>query len=94
MFCRHCGHEAEVIGFKAACDKCGEYLHSCVQCDLYDSGSDRCRSLTTEAVSDRNGNNYCEEFVRNTDLPKGPDFQIGKKSPRTGDDFEALFGKN
>ncbi len=94
MICRHCGCENETVGFKTTCDDCNEFLHSCFQCNLFDSNTDRCRSLTTEAVSDLTGNNYCEEFVQNTDPPPGADFTYERKAPGTGDDFNALFGKS
>ncbi len=94
MICRHCGYEAEIVGFKTTCEKCSEYLHSCYQCNLYNSRSERCRSMTTEAVSDLTGNNYCEEFAVNTDPPRSKDYSGGGKATRTDNDFNALFGQD
>ena len=95
MICRHCGYEyeRETVGFKTTCENCDEYLHSCFQCSLFDVRTSRCRSLTTEPVSDRIKNNYCEEFVKNTDLPQGKDLTVGQKPKRGGDYFNALFRK-
>lgn len=68
MICIRCGsnHDAATVGFKASCEKCGCYLHSCVQCTLWDRSSERCRSLTTEPVACRDGLNFCEEYVPNS----------------------------
>lgn len=87
MKCVHCGTESELItvGFKAACTECGRYLHSCVQCSLFDGSSRRCRSLTTEAVGDRESCNFCEEFRPGGSGP-------GSRGVRDASDFEALFG--
>ena len=89
MNCRHCGHSysGRTVGFGILCEKCGEYLHTCINCAIYDEGTERCRSLTTEAVSDRKSRNYCEEFVPNTGIVPGPDSGIEK----TADDFKNLF---
>ena len=64
MNCVFCGENVDVVsvGFKACCSACGHYLHSCVQCGLFDRSSGRCRSLTTESVRDLEGMNYCEEY--------------------------------
>jgi len=90
MMCKHCGyrHDAGTVGFKATCENCDEYLHSCLNCALFNPDTDRCRSLTTDAVSDRKSSNYCEEFVQNKNPSEGKD-SAKAKSP---DDFTALFG--
>jgi hypothetical protein len=68
VICTKCATEnhSMTVGFKASCEKCGVFLHSCVQCALWDRGSMHCRSLTTEHVGDREGLNFCEEYVPNT----------------------------
>ena len=90
MICKNCGYkyDGRRVGFKTTCENCNGYLHSCFNCTLYSSNADRCRSLTTEAVSDRKRGNYCEEFVPNTDSAPGTDL-LKRKST---DDFKALFG--
>lgn len=90
MICKNCGYryDGRTVGFKTICENCDDYLHSCINCALYSSNSDRCRSLTTETVRDRRSNNYCEEFIQNTDSLAGTDST--KEKP--GTDFEALFG--
>lgn len=81
-------HDGRTVGFKTICENCDEYLHSCFNCGLYDSNADRCRSLTTEAVSDRKSSNYCEEFIPNTDSV----LETDSAKEKSTDDFKALFG--
>jgi hypothetical protein len=89
MICVRCGHEydARTVGFKAVCEGCGEYLHSCVNCRLFDPKADRCRSLTTEAVKDKESLNYCEEYQPLSDGRKS----TGSGKVRTAESFDALF---
>lgn len=90
MICKNCGYKyvGRTVGFRTLCENCGEYLHTCFNCAIYDLKAERCRSFTTEAVRDRRDNNYCEEFIQNTDVVTGQD--SGKE--RTVDEFKALFG--
>jgi hypothetical protein len=62
--CLFCGENMDAlrVDFKACCSACGHYLHSCVQCGLFERSSGRCRSLTTDSVRDLEGMNYCEEY--------------------------------
>lgn len=68
MICRKCGteYDAETIGFKAACENCLAYLHSCFQCTVFDHNAGRCRSLTADISRGMNELNFCEEFVPNS----------------------------
>lgn len=90
MYCSLCGHEneKETVGFKAVCGNCGEYLHTCVQCALFDPAACRCRSLTTEAVSRTDHINYCEEYSP-LNAPGSGD---RAREKRKADDFNTLFG--
>lgn len=90
MICQKCGTEylSGTIGFKAYCESCGSYLHACIHCRIYDRNAERCRSLTTEAVRDREGINYCEEYVpelRSSSI-------LSRNSSATKDSFNDLFG--
>lgn len=89
MICRNCGYgyDERTVGFGAVCESCGEYLHSCFNCAIYDSDAERCRSFTTDAVGDRKSRNYCEEFIPHTGIVQGADSERGK----TTDDFKDLF---
>ncbi len=91
MICKYCGHRYDggTVGFGALCESCGEYLHTCFNCALYNTNAERCRSLTTEAVSDRKGRNFCEEFIPNTGAVRGQD--LGRE--KTAEHFKDLFSK-
>ncbi len=89
MKCVMCGQDNTLltVGFKATCLGCGRYLHSCVQCTLWDGVAERCRSLTTEPVRDRESCNFCEEYRPG----RGDDRDHGG-SQGDSSEFEALFG--
>lgn len=91
MHCSLCGHENEMetVGFKAVCGRCGEYLHSCVQCARFDPAAGRCRSLTTEAVSRVDHINYCGEYSPRSSSVRGD----RDPEQRKADDFNSLFGQ-
>ncbi len=90
MKCIFCGENSEVlrVDFKACCSACGHYLHSCVQCGLFERSSGRCRSLTTESVRDLEGMNYCEEYQirKNSKEESSPE-----ESSDAADRFNSLF---
>ena len=90
MKCVFCGEGMDqlTVGFKACCSACGHYLHSCVQCGLFDRSTGRCRSNTTESVRDLEGMNYCEEFRPRKDSPVG---QQASDSSDAADRFMNLF---
>ena len=69
-------------GFNDVCEDCHSYWHCCVNCALHSPGTHNdCRSSTTEPVADREGTNYCEEFIfRNPD--DQPEPVDDKKSPK------------
>lgn len=63
--CIHCGYKWEQKtspGFQQACPGCNAFLHSCVNCRLYNRRSDRCSSVTAECTGQRDHYNYCEEY--------------------------------
>ena len=80
--CQKCGEEwtrKEQPGFKATCEKCTAYLHSCRNCRLYNPSADRCSSVTAECTGDRESLNYCEEFMFR-DTPNN----VGRRNGQTG----------
>ncbi len=91
MICRGCGHDngPGTVGFKAVCERCGIWLHSCTQCAVYDASAGRCRSMTTDPVRDRGERNYCEEFMPNTVPPDSSHGSSGNARER----FRRLFGE-
>ena len=86
--CPKCGAAIDgPIGFRAACDSCHAFLHSCVNCRLYSPSShNHCLSATTECVRDVEGANFCEEFDPAAPR-KAPASQPAAKSR-----FDQLFG--
>lgn len=64
--CYHCGEPwplKETPDFSAVCEKCQNYLHSCVNCRLFDPKGKRCTSRSTEDITNREGKNWCEEYI-------------------------------
>lgn len=79
--CAFCGRESEAPGgaFKAVCEGCGRFLHSCLQCRLFSATSGRCSSSTAEEPGDREHCNFCEEF-QPAGCPGGAARQAGRES--------------
>lgn len=69
MKCWKCGTEQEApssgrLAFRATCDKCSSWLHCCKNCKNYQPGlPNDCKIPGTEQIADREGCNFCEEFV-------------------------------
>ena len=87
MRCAKCSEEWPLkrVFFSSVCENCGCWLHSCVQCSLWEPGSETCRSFTTDTVPDREGKNFCEEWQPHTG--KG-----GNRAKPGADKFNKLFG--
>ena len=66
MFCHHCGFEIEVkekVGRQEPCPECGEYLHCCYNCRLYEvTAYHQCREEQAEWVTDKAMANFCDYF--------------------------------
>ena len=64
--CVRCGHKWELKtqpGFRQTCPECDAFLHSCVNCRLYNRRGDQCSSVTAECKpGSREQHNYCEEY--------------------------------
>ena len=63
--CPKCSAEWEVkgpVGFREECPDCAVYLHTCLNCRVYDAKASGCRSPTTEPVTGPGEMNFCEEF--------------------------------
>jgi hypothetical protein len=66
--CHRCGSEwtteKREPGVKETCPACNAYLHCCLNCRHHDpSRNNECRVPNTDAVSRRDGANFCDEFV-------------------------------
>jgi hypothetical protein len=54
---------ANKVSFRAICEFCEADLHVCQNCQYYSTGRPNdCLVPNTEYVSDREKNNFCEEF--------------------------------
>ena len=52
------------IGRQEVCPHCRSDIHCCIHCILYDEyAQNKCREPSSEWVSDREKNNFCEYFV-------------------------------
>lgn len=95
--CVKCGAEwaeKEQPGFSAACGRCGEFLHSCINCEFHDpTRHNQCREPQADQVRDRTSRNLCDWF-RMADRKAGaaggakPDRAAAARAK-----LEALFGK-
>ncbi len=103
MKCWHCEAENKYdqkIPFKATCEKCSYYLHSCLNCRYYKIGlPNDCLIPGTEPIADRAANNYCEEFAPSNQQtsPKQVPADVEKKlfgespPPSSKNSFDSLF---
>lgn len=64
--CRKCKTEWKGLtqpGAKESCVKCGEDLHACVNCGLYDEQKpNQCREGDGDPVQNKERYNFCEYF--------------------------------
>ncbi|MCX7919031.1 MAG: hypothetical protein N3A72_05375 [bacterium] len=90
--CYNCGEpyqESHPFSFQSTCGKCHAYLHCCYNCRLYDpNASNKCKSSTTEWVTNRQKYNFCEEFEFAESEPKR---QPSKEETKAK--FDNLFKK-
>jgi hypothetical protein len=69
MRCLSCGKEIELsagerIGFSDGCERCGEDLHTCLNCRFHDPAAyNECRESSAERVRERDRANRCEYFA-------------------------------
>lgn len=76
-------------GPRQICERCGVYLHSCLNCHHFDSElSNSCKLAETQYVGPRDASNYCEEFrMVNSHLRA-----IEARTERARNVWEQLFG--
>jgi len=90
--CHRCGTRWEGEGqppFRAVCENCQAYLHSCLNCRFHDEHAhNQCREPASEVVANREGANFCEyfEFVESRTPP------TGKRPDDARRKWDALFG--
>lgn len=66
--CHHCktpwDSEKRQPGVKEYCIACSAWLHCCLNCRFHERGRpNQCQIPNTEAVADRAGANFCDEFA-------------------------------
>jgi len=75
--CYGCKKELKIdgkVGFRDLCPHCSAYLHSCVQCRLYDLKNENCTEPQAEKVRDPEAGNFCDYFIaRESDGGTEPD---------------------
>ncbi len=92
MKCYHCGLEIQIegkVGRQDTCEKCGSYLHCCLNCRFYDPVAyHECREPQAEWVKDKESGNFCDYFqpVLDGEAKSSSSEQARKK-------LEQLFGK-
>ena len=89
--CWNCAGELNLpqgrVAFRALCDGCGAWIHTCAACSHYHPGApNSCRIPNTDPITDREKANYCEEFALANESVH--------RSPSIGDVTERLFGEN
>jgi hypothetical protein len=79
------------IGRQEVCPYCRHDLHCCLNCRLYDEyAQNQCRESSTEWVSDRDKNNFCEFFaLRESQVASGS----SRRQEEARAKLEALFKK-
>ncbi len=64
--CHDCSKELNIedkVSFRELCPHCSAYLHSCVQCRLYDLKNENCTEPQAEKVRDPEAGNFCDYFI-------------------------------
>ena len=85
--CLKCSAEWQMkgpIGFREECPECAAFVHTCLNCRLYDASGQRCSSPTTEPVRGPGEVNFCEEFEYHLGAPKGPSPGVRPSGPSPG----------
>ena len=94
-FCR-CGASFEtrgMVGFNETCEKCREYRYACLNCRLFDRGSQECTDPAAEEPRTRDGKNQCAYFEPLTAAPGAPPAAAKDASAEARRKLEQLFGK-
>ncbi len=92
--CHACGEPWEGFpgtqpGREESCEKCGAYLHCCLNCRHHSpTAHHECMSSTTEYVQNKEGKNFCEEFEF---TGKGQGGSTGSKNDME-DKWKNIFG--
>ena len=95
MSCAACGNSIELapgttVGRTETCDKCGEDLHSCRNCEFYDQDAyNECREPQAERVVDKERSNFCDYFSLGSGSSR--DSAQTNKKKKALEDLDDLF---
>ncbi len=91
VVCHACGEVNEFalrkLGRRDECARCGQELHCCLQCRLFDEATD-CREPQADVPREKDRANFCEFFELGDGTSGGPRQQGAAKAA-----FDALFKK-
>lgn len=94
MICHNCKTEIKIEGYISrtdSCEKCGEDVHSCLNCLNYDPAAhNKCREPQAEWVSEREKANFCDLFAPNK---QAGGTAPGKPATDSRNAFDSLFKK-
>jgi hypothetical protein len=93
--CRICGTKQQVQGVlpvEATCSECGNDLHSCSNCQFFDtSRPNECRKPILQRVESKSKRNTCQLFTPKSVQEFASDARAASSDPRAA--FDALFRK-
>jgi len=62
--CRYPWYSEGLLPLDALCENCGSFLHTCLNCTLYDKLATKgCRNENGEPGPDPESKNFCEYFI-------------------------------
>jgi hypothetical protein len=94
MRCARCGNIlTEAIGSLSSCRRCGADLHSCAQCESFDTGQRfECTQSIPARVSPKDARNACELFSPRVTIERETHSQAQPQAPSSAKKaFDDLF---
>ena len=94
MRCARCGNVfTEAIFSLSQCKRCGADLHSCGQCESFDTGKRfECAQSIPARISPKDGRNSCELFSPRVTVERDTHSQVQRDAPNSAKKaFDDLF---
>ena len=94
MRCSRCGHVfTDAILSLSQCKRCGADLHSCAQCESFDTGKRfECMQSIPARISPKDGRNSCELFSPRVTVERDTHSQVQRDAPNSAKKaFDDLF---
>jgi hypothetical protein len=81
--CARCGNvTADAIGPESRCKRCGAELHSCAQCESFDTGARfECTQTILVRISPKDARNACELFSPRVTVERETHSQVQAAAP-------------